>query len=206
MVELDHPFQTGKPIDENWEAILDLERLVPCVQGGSVIEKVDPERPADQPWAGAAPDVGPRLQRAHEDRLGHALGPGHEVEAVVDPVDEVHVGAARGAEHGLRPRREPAPGVGGPVLGAAVGLHLDQPAPARLAVQLAHEQLAEEVLGDHHRVAGEESLIEHPASMTHASVPKEQREKQGITDGLVRFSIGLEDVHDLTEDLEQALG
>jgi carbon monoxide dehydrogenase subunit G len=44
MVELDHPFQTGKPIDENWEAILDLERLVPCVEGGSVVERVDPEQ------------------------------------------------------------------------------------------------------------------------------------------------------------------
>jgi carbon monoxide dehydrogenase subunit G len=44
MVELDHPFQTGRPIDENWEAILDLERLVPCVEGGSVVEKVDPEQ------------------------------------------------------------------------------------------------------------------------------------------------------------------
>jgi carbon monoxide dehydrogenase subunit G len=44
MVELDHPFQTGKPIDENWEAILDLERLVPCVEGGSVVEKIDPEQ------------------------------------------------------------------------------------------------------------------------------------------------------------------
>ena len=44
MVELDHPFQTGKPIDENYKAILDLERLVPCVEGGSVIEKVDPEQ------------------------------------------------------------------------------------------------------------------------------------------------------------------
>jgi carbon monoxide dehydrogenase subunit G len=43
MVELDHPFQTGKPIEENWKAILDLERLVPCVEGGSVIEKTDPE-------------------------------------------------------------------------------------------------------------------------------------------------------------------
>ena len=38
MVELDHPFQTGKPLEENWEAILDLERLVPCVEGGSVTE------------------------------------------------------------------------------------------------------------------------------------------------------------------------
>jgi carbon monoxide dehydrogenase subunit G len=40
---MDHPFQTGKPIDENWQAILDLERLIPCVEGGSVIEKIDPE-------------------------------------------------------------------------------------------------------------------------------------------------------------------
>jgi len=39
MVELDHPFSTAKPIDENWEAILDLERLVPCVEGGKVIER-----------------------------------------------------------------------------------------------------------------------------------------------------------------------
>src|SRR5215471_4539332 len=43
MVELDHQFSTGKPIDENWNAILDLERLVPCVEGGSVIERTDPE-------------------------------------------------------------------------------------------------------------------------------------------------------------------
>jgi uncharacterized protein len=43
MVELDHPFSTGKPIEENWEAILDLERLVPCVEGGSVIERTEPE-------------------------------------------------------------------------------------------------------------------------------------------------------------------
>jgi len=43
MVELDHPFSTGKPIEENWEAILDLERLVPCVDGGSVVEKTAPE-------------------------------------------------------------------------------------------------------------------------------------------------------------------
>ena len=39
MVELDHKFQTGKPTDYNWEAILDLERLIPCVEGGSVLER-----------------------------------------------------------------------------------------------------------------------------------------------------------------------
>ena len=43
MVELDHSFSTAKPIDESWNAILDLERLVPCVQGGSVLEKTNPE-------------------------------------------------------------------------------------------------------------------------------------------------------------------
>ena len=43
MVELDHSFTSGKPIDETWEAILDLDRLVPCVEGGSVLERTGPE-------------------------------------------------------------------------------------------------------------------------------------------------------------------
>ena len=43
MVELDHPFSTGKPIDESWQAILDLGRLVPCVDGGRVVEATGPE-------------------------------------------------------------------------------------------------------------------------------------------------------------------
>jgi uncharacterized protein len=43
VVELDHPFSTGKSIDDNWQAILDLERLIPCVEGGSVIEKTSPD-------------------------------------------------------------------------------------------------------------------------------------------------------------------
>lgn len=50
-----------------------------------------------------------------------------------------------------------------------------------------------------------ESLIEHPASMTHASVPKEEREKIGLTDGLIRLSVGIEDSNDIITDLEQAL-
>jgi cystathionine beta-lyase/cystathionine gamma-synthase len=54
-------------------------------------------------------------------------------------------------------------------------------------------------------LGGVESLIEHPASMTHGSVPRDQREKQGITDGLVRFSVGLEDLQDLQDDLGRAL-
>ena len=55
-------------------------------------------------------------------------------------------------------------------------------------------------------LGGVESLIEHPASMTHVSVPKDQRERAGITDGLVRFSVGIEDAQDLVEDLDRALG
>ena len=43
MVELDHPFSTAKPVDETWQAILDLERLIPCVEGGRVIESTGPE-------------------------------------------------------------------------------------------------------------------------------------------------------------------
>jgi cystathionine beta-lyase/cystathionine gamma-synthase len=54
-------------------------------------------------------------------------------------------------------------------------------------------------------LGGVESLISHPAAMTHAAVPLEQREEMGITDGLVRLSVGIEDVEDLIEDLDQAL-
>ncbi len=54
-------------------------------------------------------------------------------------------------------------------------------------------------------LGGVESLIEHPAIMTHASVPKEVREELGITDGLVRLSVGIEDGDDLLADLERAL-
>lgn len=54
-------------------------------------------------------------------------------------------------------------------------------------------------------LGGVESLISHPASMTHASVPKAEREKVGLTDGLVRISVGIEDVEDLQADLEHAL-
>ena len=54
-------------------------------------------------------------------------------------------------------------------------------------------------------LGGVESLIGHPATMTHASIPKEQREARGISDGLVRLSVGIEDSEDLLSDLEAAL-
>lgn len=54
-------------------------------------------------------------------------------------------------------------------------------------------------------LGGVETLIQHPASMTHSKLPKKSRELAGITDGLVRFSVGIEDVNDIIEDLDQAL-
>jgi cystathionine beta-lyase/cystathionine gamma-synthase len=54
-------------------------------------------------------------------------------------------------------------------------------------------------------LGGIESLIQHPASMTHAGVRKEEREKAGITDDLIRLSVGCEGFEDLKEDLDQAL-
>ena len=55
-------------------------------------------------------------------------------------------------------------------------------------------------------LGGVESLANHPAVMTHASVPKELREAGGVTENLIRLSIGVEDVEDLIADLDQALG
>jgi cystathionine beta-lyase/cystathionine gamma-synthase len=54
-------------------------------------------------------------------------------------------------------------------------------------------------------LGGVESLVCHPVSMTHGSIPKEQRERLGVTDGLIRLSCGIEDVDDLMADIEQAM-
>jgi cystathionine beta-lyase/cystathionine gamma-synthase len=55
-------------------------------------------------------------------------------------------------------------------------------------------------------LGGVESLINHPASMTHASIPREERIKNGLGDALIRLSVGVEDAEDLIEDLAQAIG
>jgi len=55
-------------------------------------------------------------------------------------------------------------------------------------------------------LGGVESLAGHPASMTHASIPKEERAKTGVVDSLIRLSVGIEDEEDLVNDLKQALG
>jgi cystathionine beta-lyase len=54
-------------------------------------------------------------------------------------------------------------------------------------------------------LGGVESLAGHPASMTHASIPKQEREKTGVVDSLIRLSVGIEDADDLIADLKQAL-
>jgi len=54
-------------------------------------------------------------------------------------------------------------------------------------------------------LGGVESLVCHPASMTHASIPRELREARGLTDTLLRLSVGIEDVEDVLADLEQTL-
>jgi len=55
-------------------------------------------------------------------------------------------------------------------------------------------------------LGGVESLINHPASMTHASIPKEERIKNGLSEGLIRLSVGIEDADDLIADLNKAIG
>ena len=55
-------------------------------------------------------------------------------------------------------------------------------------------------------LGGVESLVDHPASMTHASIPAEERRAAGLEDGLVRLSVGVEDGEDLIADLDQAIG
>ena len=59
--------------------------------------------------------------------------------------------------------------------------------------------------GDVDVLEGVESLVELPAVMTHASIPKEERKKSGLDDGLIRLSVGIEDIDDLIFDLESAL-
>jgi len=83
--------------------------------------------------------------------------------------------------------------------GGMVSIELGDAARARRVVESTKLFALAESLG------GVESLIGHPASMTHASVPREMREAMGLTDSLVRLSVGIEDPEDLIADLDQAL-
>jgi cystathionine gamma-lyase/cystathionine beta-lyase/cystathionine gamma-lyase/homocysteine desulfhydrase len=83
--------------------------------------------------------------------------------------------------------------------GAVVSIELGSYAAAKTLLDRMRVMSFAESLG------GVESLISHPASMTHASIPPEQRAVIGVTEGLVRISVGIEDVNDLLADLDQAL-
>jgi cystathionine beta-lyase/cystathionine gamma-synthase len=76
----------------------------------------------------------------------------------------------------------------------------DSIAEARRVLTSTHLFSLAESLG------GVESLINHPASMTHASIPREERIKNGLSDSLIRLSVGIEDAEDLVEDLKNAIG
>ena len=130
-----------------------------------------------------------RMQR-HEDNAATIAGflEGHpRFETVVYP------GLASHPQHELAKRQ--MSGFGGMITATMVG-DLDD---ARRFLSATRVFALAESLG------GVESLIEHPAIMTHASVPPDIRAELGISDGLVRLSVGIEDIDDLLEDLEQAL-
>jgi cystathionine beta-lyase/cystathionine gamma-synthase len=84
--------------------------------------------------------------------------------------------------------------------GGMISIDLGDPARARRFVEATRVFALAESLG------GVESLIGHPATMTHAAVPLAMRQAMGLTDSLVRLSCGIEDAGDLIEDLEQAMG
>lgn len=88
-------------------------------------------------------------------------------------------------------------GFGGMISFTLKGNHIED---AKQIVKSTHLFALAESLG------GVESLIGHPATMTHASIPKEEREKSGVVDSLIRLSVGIEDVDDLIADLEKAMG
>lgn len=130
-----------------------------------------------------------RMQRHCDNALAIArwLEKHHAIERVIYPGLETH------PQHDLARRQMRA--FGGMITCVVRG-GLE---PARRMLERSQLFSLAESLG------GVESLIEHPAIMTHASIPPENRAQLGIVDGLVRLSVGIEDVDDLIEDLEQAL-
>lgn len=104
----------------------------------------------------------------------------------------LYPGLASHPQHDLAKRQQRG-------FGAMISFDLGSLAAARTLLNNVHLCSLAESLG------GVESLISHPASMTHSSMPPEVRHANGITDGLVRLSAGIEDVEDLIADLDQAL-
>ncbi len=133
----------------------------------------------------------PVRMRAHQEnaqKVVEFLDNHNQVEKIIYPGLESH------PQHALA--KEQMSGFGGMITFYMKG-GLE---PARKLLERVKVFALAESLG------GVESLIEHPAIMTHASVPAEIRKELGIDDGLVRLSVGIEDIEDLLADLEQALG
>ncbi len=133
----------------------------------------------------------PLRMKAHEENaleIASFLEGHSKVESVIYP------GLASHPQHGLA--REQMSGFGGMLTFYLKG----GLAEARTFLEKVKIFSLAESLG------GVESLIEHPAIMTHASVPAEQRQKLGVSDSLIRLSVGVEDLSDLVADLQQALG
>ncbi len=131
----------------------------------------------------------PLRMRAHCEnaaRIADWLTTRRDVERVYFP------GLATHPQHELAKRQMSG-------FGGMISLELGDAARARRVVESTRLFALAESLG------GVESLIGHPASMTHASVPPAMREEMGLTDSLVRLSVGIEDVDDLIADLDQAL-
>lgn len=101
-------------------------------------------------------------------------------------------------QHELAARQQRAP-EGEPIFGGMISIDIGSLERARTFISHLEVFTLAESLG------GVESLVEHPAIMTHASVPREKREAFGLTDGLVRLSVGIEDIDDLEADLATAL-
>ena len=132
-----------------------------------------------------------RMQRHCENGLAIARW----LEARPDIAKVIYPGLESHPQHELA-RRQMSGGFGGMI--SAV-LDRDLAGTVRMLERTRLFTLAESL-------GGVESLIEHPAIMTHASIPAETRARIGIADGLIRLSVGIEDAGDLIADLEQALG
>jgi len=128
-----------------------------------------------------------------ERHCSNALAIATRLEAHPAVRQVIYPGLASHPQHALAKRQ--MHGFGGMI---SVVLERDLPGTMRMLERTELFTLAESL-------GGVESLIEHPAIMTHASIPPHVREELGIADGLIRLSVGVEDVDDLIADLEQAL-
>lgn len=130
------------------------------------------------------------LRMARHDASGRVIAAWLDDQPVVQHV--YYPGLPAHPQHDLAKRQMSG-------FGGMISLELGSLAKARAFVERIRLFALAESLG------GVESLVGHPASMTHASVPEDMRRAMGLTDGLVRLSVGIEDLDDLMKDLDQAL-